>query len=203
VVIEPEADALDHFKHLSPDLPHIRDDPTDDEVLISAGIERARGLIAVMNSDKDNLFVTITARQLNPALRIIAEGLEAKSSAKLQKAGADSVVLPNTIGALRLVSELVRPTVVSFLDLMLRDKSRTLRVEEATVAAGAELADRTLAQATLPQKTGQLVLAIKRRGEKAFHYNPPADTVMREGDTLIVMGEAEGLERLKALAGCA
>ena len=200
VIIEPHTEALDHLKHLYPDLPHIQDDPTDDEVLVRAGIVRARGLIAVMNSDKDNLFITITARRLNPALRIIAEGIEAKSSAKLRTAGADSVVLPNTIGALRLVSELVRPTVVSFLDLMLRDRSQTLRVEETTVAAGAELAGKTLVEAALPQRTGQLVLAVKRRDEETFHYNPPADTVMGEGDTLIVMGGTEGLEKLKALA---
>jgi len=115
------------------DIPAIHDNPAEDNILKKAGIEHARGLITVLGSDKDNLFVVLSARDLNPSIRIVSQAIEKTSVVKLNKAGADEVVLTDAIGGMRIASVMLRPTVVSFLDSMLRDSSGVLRVEEVTL----------------------------------------------------------------------
>ncbi|MEY2669651.1 MAG: hypothetical protein RJA59_2289, partial [Pseudomonadota bacterium] len=108
-------------------------DATHDEVLEQAGIARARGVISALTDDKDNLYVTVTARALNPALRIVAKAIDVRAEAKLRRAGADCVVSPNAMGGLRMVSEMLRPEVTTFLDTMLRNKEQPLRIAEIPV----------------------------------------------------------------------
>ena len=182
------------------DCPAVVGDATHDEVLQEAGIERARGVIAALTDDKDNLFVTVTARALNPSLRIVAKAIDPRAEAKLRRAGADSVVSPNMIGALRLVSEMVRPEVVSFLDVMLRDKDRTLRIEEVAIPAGSQSGERRVSELGLARHN-LLLLAVKGAqvgGEPRLHYNPPPDHVLAGGETLIVLGEPERVRQLSA-----
>jgi voltage-gated potassium channel len=172
-------------------------DATHDEVLQEAGIERARGVISALTEDKDNLFVTVTARALNPTLRIVAKAIDPRADAKLRRAGADSVVSPNMIGGLRLVSEMVRPEVVSFLDVMLRDTDRALRIEEVSLrrqGAARRVSDLDLARHRL------LLLAVKEPGPggAVLHYNPPPEHVLVGGETLIVLGEPERVRQLSA-----
>jgi len=159
-------------------------DATHDEVLLEAGIERACGVISALTDDKDNLFVTVTARALNPSLRIVAKAIDPKADAKLRRAGADSVVSPNMIGGLRLVSEMVRPEVVSFLDVMLRDKDRKLRIEEVPVPEGSPLAHRRVSDLDLVRHD-LLLLAVKESaaGVPRLRYNPPPDHVLAGGET--------------------
>lgn len=173
-------------------------DATHDEVLVEAGIERARGVIAALTEDKDNLFVTVTARALNPSLRIVAKAIESKADAKLRRAGADSVVSPNMIGGLRLVSEMVRPEVVSFLDVMLRDRDRTLRIEEVPVPQSLE-GTRRIADLHLADH-GLLLLAVKvpSQGGARIAYNPAPELQVSGGETLIVLGEPERVRKLSA-----
>jgi voltage-gated potassium channel len=172
-------------------------DATHDDVLVEAGIERARGVIAALPDDKENLFVTVTARALNPSLRIVSKAIDPKAEAKLRRAGADAVVSPNMIGGMRMVSEMVRPEVVSFLDVMLRERDRTLRIEEIPVAAtrGA----RRVADLRLGDH-GLLLLAVKVPAEAGARiaYNPPPDFEVSGGETLIVLGEPERVRRLSA-----
>ncbi len=176
--------------------PAVVGDATHDEVLVEAGIERARGVISALTEDKDNLFVTVTARALNPALRIVAKAIDPRADGKLRRAGADSVVSPNMIGGLRLVSEMVRPEVVTFLDVMLRDKDRTLRIEEVQVppcgARTRRICDLGLERHKL------LLLAVKdpAGGERRLHYNPAPERVLGGGETLIVLGEPERVRQL-------
>jgi voltage-gated potassium channel len=174
-------------------------DATHDEVLQEAGIDRARGVISALTEDKDNLFVTVTARALNPSLRIVAKAIDPKADAKLRRAGADSVVSPNMIGGLRLVSEMVRPEVVTFLDVMLRDKDRTLRIEEVAIPSGAGGGQRRVADLGLARHN-LLLLAVKeaRAGEPRLHYNPPPEHVLAGGETLILLGEPERVRLLSA-----
>jgi voltage-gated potassium channel len=169
-------------------------DATHDEVLVEAGIERARGVIAALTEDKDNLFVTVTARALNPSLRIVAKAIEPKAEAKLRRAGADSVVSPNMIGGMRMVSEMVRPEVVSFLDVMLRDRDRKLRIEEIPVRP--ERTPRRIAELKLGDH-GLLLLALKIPGEGGrVVYNPAPDLEVRGGEILIVLGDPERVRKL-------
>jgi voltage-gated potassium channel len=180
------------------DCPAVVGDATHDEVLQEAGIDRARGVISALTEDKDNLFVTVTARALNPALRIVAKAIDVRADAKLRRAGADSVVSPNMIGGLRMVSEMVRPEVVTFLDVMLRDKDRTLRIEEVAIPRAAEGAQRRVSELGLARHR-LLLLAIKEPSpEPRLHYNPAPEHLLAGGETLIVLGEPERVRQLSA-----
>jgi voltage-gated potassium channel len=180
------------------DCPAVVGDATHDEVLLEAGIARARGVISALTEDKDNLFVTVTARALNPALRIVAKAIDPRADGKLRRAGADSVVSPNMIGGLRLVSEMVRPEVVTFLDVMLRDKDRTLRIEEVTIPAAAGGAQRRISELGLARHK-LLLLAVKGPApEPRLHYNPAPEHLLTGGETLIVLGEPDRVRQLSA-----
>lgn len=179
-------------------LAYLVGDASDDEVLSKAGLTRARGLIAALPNDKDNLFITIAARQANPELRIIARAANVPSIEKLKRAGAQSVISPNRIGGMRMVSEMVRPSVVTFLDLMLRDQDKAMRIEEVTIAASSQVAGKSLAAARLRQAFACSVLAVRRGVEAPFDYNPSAETVLESGTVLIVLGSAHSVQLLRA-----
>ncbi len=175
-------------------------DATHDEVLQEAGIERARGIISALTEDKDNLFVTVTARALNPALRIVAKAIEVRADAKLRRAGADAVVSPNMIGGLRMVAEMVRPEVVSFLDVMLRSQDAALRIEEVPVPASSRWAGARVADLGL-ERHRLLLLALKPAGSGGgYHYAPGAEHRLAGGETLIVLGEPANVRKLGAEA---
>jgi voltage-gated potassium channel len=176
-------------------------DATHDEILLEAGVERARGCIAALTDDKDNLFVTVTARALNPQLRIVAKAIDPRAEAKLRRAGADGVVSPNMIGGLRLVAEMVRPEVVSFLDEMTRDPERTVRIEEVPLPAGSPLVGRRVADLELGRH-GLLLLALRpASGPSRFVYNPDPAGSLVGGETLIVLGEPDRVRQLSAEVG--
>jgi voltage-gated potassium channel len=198
VVIEERLEILKRRERLG-SIPIIEGDATDSAVLARAQIARARGLLATLPSDKDNLFVILTARELNPKLRIVSRVIEHESQLKLRKAGADAVVSSNQIGGLRMVSELIRPDVVSFLDSMLRDPTSSMRVGEAEVPSNSPMIGMTLQEINTHKRVGLVVIAIARPGGGGFTYNPKASTALSAGDTLIVCGDATQLEGLRAL----
>lgn len=186
-------------KHLDRfwDIPIIEGDATEGDILNRARIGEARGLVTTLPSDKDNLFVILTARELSPSLRIVSRAIEDDSDQKLRKAGADSVVSANRIGGLRMVSEMIRPNVVSFLDSMLRDPTRALRFEEAEVTAGCPLIGKTLADLDLHNRVGLVIIAIRRGPKGEYMYNPKASSRVVAGDALIVCGEPPQIEALR------
>ncbi|GAH80518.1 unnamed protein product, partial [marine sediment metagenome] len=146
IVIEPDIEQIKMIDN-SDKLPYMQDDPTKDDALLKAGIKKAKGLISALSNDKDNLFVVLSARELNPRLRIVAQAVEEESEPKLLKAGANSVILPNVIGGLRMASEMLRPVVVAFLDIMIRGRRMTLRVEESEILSGSGFIGKTLGEA--------------------------------------------------------
>ncbi len=174
-------------------------DATHDEVLERAGIGRARGIISALTDDKDNLYVTVTARALNPALRIVAKAIDVKAEAKLRRAGADSVVSPNAMGGLRMDSEMLRPEVTTFLDTMLRNKEQPLRITEIPVPPGSRWAGRPLGDLGLPGR-GLLLLACRSPAAEGgrFTYSPPDDAPVTGGSVLIVLGRPEDVGTLSA-----
>ncbi len=176
-------------------------DATHDAVLQQAGIDRARGVISALTEDKDNLYVTVTARALNAKLRIVAKAIELAAEAKLRRAGADAVVSPNVMGGLRMVSEMVRPEVTTFLDEMLRRKEQTLRIEEIPVREGSPMAGRPVGEIDLTRQ-GLLLLALKDPAAEGgrYAYNPAADHVVSPGTVLIVLGDPEKVRRISGVA---
>lgn len=174
-------------------------DATEESILLAAGIKRAAGLLAALGNDHDNLFLVLTARFLNPNLRIVARGNHPSVVNKMLKAGADEVVLPETTGGLRMVSLMVRPAAVSFLDQMLRQREVSLRVEEVSISPSSSLVGKKLAELKLPQQWNILVLAYQQ-GDGTLIYNPPADLELKQGMTLIVMGDIRKVDEFRRLA---
>lgn len=199
VVIEANEERALRIQNDAPQVPVLQADFTDDEVLVRAGIARAAGLVVCTTIDKDTLVTTITARQLNPKLRIIARGTSQHSIGRLQHAGADSVVSPALIGGMRMASELVRPSVVSFLDTMLRDTNRNLRVEEVVITSNSRYVGRTLGELDTHTSANCLLLATRDPRNGEFVYNPPDSTSLLAGSVLVVMGDPPGIRTLRGL----
>jgi len=179
---------------------YIQGDPSNDEVLRRAGIESALGIISILPEDKDNVFVTITARGLNPRIRIVAKCVDTRTGEKLVKAGADSVVNPDFIGGMRIASELLRPAAVTFLDKMLRVESRSaIRFEDMKVGKGSEFEGLTLREAAFSKRFNILVVGVRGKGEEDFVYSPPSDYRLEEGTELVVLGELTAINAVKRL----
>jgi voltage-gated potassium channel len=199
VVIEQDSTLLENLWQMG-DILALQADATQDEALLLAGIERARGLVAVLGEDKDNVFIVLSARALNPKLRIISRLIEEENAEKLRKAGADEVVSPNAIGGLRMASVMIRPTVVNFLDEMLRTTGQTLRVDEVLVDDASRLVGKTLGEAELGRRTGLLVVALRPQ-DGGYEFNPGARRVLQHGDILIVIGTREQIAKLAQFEG--
>jgi voltage-gated potassium channel len=199
VVIELVKEKIEKLAGLGPVL-IVHGDATEDSVLEKAGITRAKGLIASLPTDEDNLFVTITAKSLNPRLRVVTKGVDPQSHKKMLKAGADSVISPSFIGGMRMVSEMIRPAVTTFLDLMLRERERVLRFDEVTVPPGSPLAGKTIGEAAFETKTGALLVAVRRGGAKDFDFNPPKTAVLQADDVLVFIATPEMVAELEKVA---
>ncbi len=176
----------------------VHGDATDDHTLIAAGVKAARGVVAALTHDKDNLFVTLSARSLNASARIVSKVVEDDAAPKMVKAGATSAVSPTQIGGRRMASELIRPEVNEFLDQMLRDKDKNLRLEEITVPDKSSFAGMMLKDTPIRRETRVLVVAV-READRSFLYNPEPDYTMKVGTTLIVMGEAQSIVKLRKI----
>jgi voltage-gated potassium channel len=176
-------------------------DATADDIMGQCNIGEASGLVAALSSDKDNLYLTVSARQDNPKLRVVARCAEMSHVDKMKKAGADAVVSPNYIGGLRLVSEMLRPSVVKFLDEMMRDTRATYRIDEVTLGETADGLGNSLRDARIREKFGMTVLAVRARNDEKWIYNPDADVKLGPGTTLVVLGSAEQVQKLRIASG--
>ncbi|MGA3148213.1 MAG: potassium channel protein [Acidimicrobiales bacterium] len=174
-------------------------DVADDATLLEAGLERAAALVAALDTDADNLYVTVAAKSMRPGIQIIARARNESSESKLVRAGADRVVNPQQLGGDRMASFVTQPHVVDFIDVVMHDGSLKFRLEELTLAADSSLVGKTLRSAHLRDRTGALVLAI-RRPDGRFVTNPSPEDSMESGDVLISIGTAEQLEALAVFA---
>lgn len=188
VCVEIDPGQEDGLRRLGAEVAYVLGDATDGEVLRQAHVETAHGLIACMPSDKDNLFTILTARELNPRLRIVSRLVSDESGPKLLKAGADSVVSVPTIGALRIASAMIRPHVVTVLDAMLREPGG-VRVQEIPVGRGGDGA--TLGSLRVRDRLGITVFALRDAATAQYHFNPSPDRVLRAGDILFACADAE------------
>lgn len=175
---------------------YIVGDATDDKVLEQAGVARAKGLVAALRSDKDNIYIILGARHHNPKMRIVARAMEIDAPEKMVRAGASQVVSPNLIGGLRIASEMIRPEVVEFLDTMMRDMDQNTRFEQVTLPDNSPLAGLELRNTNIRKSTDVLVIAVKEK-DGTYLYNPGPSTVLSENATLVVLGAAESVARLR------
>jgi voltage-gated potassium channel len=202
VVVDHSEEVLTRYREQAGngrELLSVTGDATDDEVLAVGGVERAQGLIAALGADKDNLVITVMVRQKNSRIRIVARCTDLRFTDKLLRAGANSTVSPNRIGGLRLASEMLRPHVVSFLDLMLKEQTRTLRIEEIEVGPSS-WAEKRVSDLDLKARFGLLLLAVKDAGGATYWANPPENLALRQGTVLIVMGDVAQIRKARVEA---
>lgn len=202
VVIEKSPDRIAQILEIHPDVLVIEGDSTKESTLKRAQVETARGLAACLADDADNLLVCLTASHLNPRLTTVARAYNEESLDKLRRAGAEHVVSPNQTGGIRMAFSLLRPHVVNFLDCVITDAGgMELRLEQATIPPGSHLVGQTLAEARIPQRTGLIVLGLRRAGSSGPPiYNPGPETHLQESDVMIVMGRSEQVQRLRDYA---
>ncbi len=174
-------------------------DASQDAVLLKAGIERARGLVAVVSSDADNLYITMTARLLRADINIVARASDEAAEQKLLRAGANRVVAPYVIGGTRVAHAVLKPAVVDFLELATRTGNLELQIEEIPLNAGSLLEGKTIRDAGLAHEHGVIVVAVKK-GDGKMEFNPPVTRHLAEGDTLIVLGPPEKLRAVERAA---
>lgn len=194
VVIDRSAERVATVK-----APYVHGDAADEEVLRAAGIDRARVLVTALNTDADNLYVTLTARSMAPELFIVSRAATEAAVGKLLQAGADRVVNPQDLGGARMAALAFQPHVAEFLDVVMHDGGMEFRLEEIEVAAGSPLAGETLRSARVHERTGTLVLAMRHPG-KQFRTNPPPTAELVGGEILIVIGDAKQVAALRSLA---
>jgi len=173
-------------------------DSTRDETLRLVGIDHARGLVAALATDADNLFVLLSAKGLNPNIYVSTRAAEEGAEAKMRRAGADAVFAPYTMTGHRLAQSLLRPHVVQFLDFTTKDVGEDIAIEQVRVAPNSEMAGMSIREMQLRKEAGVIVLAI-RNSEGEMLFNPPPDSPVRGSDYLIVMGRPENLRALETL----
>jgi len=176
---------------------YIVGDATDDDIMAQTNLPGARGFVAALSSDKDNLYLTVSARQTVPGIRIVARCAEVSHVEKIRRSGADAVVSPNFIGGMRLVSEMLRPAVVRFLDDMLRDTRVAYRIEEIQLGPGTGQIGATLREARVRERFGMTVLAIRSADNSSWTYNPDPEQKIAPGMTLVVLGSTEQVAELR------
>jgi voltage-gated potassium channel len=173
-------------------------DATDDSVLRAAGIQRARGLVAAVSSDPENLYISLTARDLNKDLFIVSRANDEAAVHRLKKAGANRVVSPALTGSAQMAQMLLRPAVAEFIELAMMTERLDLEMEQINLSPGSPFIGRALKDTDIRTEHGVIIIAIKRPGGMIF--NPQADTVIEETDVFVAIGSREGVTKLEALA---
>jgi voltage-gated potassium channel len=172
----------------------------DEFVLQRAGIDRAKGLIAALTSDADNVLVTLTAKQLRPDLPVVARSAKLGTEKQLKAAGADHIVSPYEIGGRRMAALLLRPEVMNFFDVVLQQDQLEIGMERIRIAPASALAGQSLREARLRDKTGALVVGIQRDGQP-LKFNPQGHEQFLAGDEILAMGPSQALDAFMKLAG--
>ncbi len=181
------------------DLLILEGDATKDEILKELGIEKAKGLISVLPTDAENLFVVLSARELNPGLFIVARAGEEGSEQKLMRAGADRVVSPYHIGGLRIAHTVLKPAVVDFIEFATKSGNIDLQMEEIAIQENSKLVGLSLDECGIGRDLGIIVVAIKKHAGD-MEFNPTFRTSIKAGDTLIALGEIPKLKILEDMA---
>ncbi|MGD8209269.1 MAG: potassium channel protein [Desulfobacterales bacterium] len=173
-------------------------DATTEDALIAGGIMNARGLVTAVNSDANNVFITLTAKGLRPDIFVLARASEERNEEKLMKAGATRVVSPYLIGARRMAHVLKRPTVVDFLDIATMGNHLGLIMEEAEIGQKSDFVGKNLIESRLRQEFGVIIVAIKKTSGQMI-FNPSPTEILDAGDVIVIIGQMEDLKRMRAI----
>ncbi len=197
VVIESNPDN----QKILDDLEYLYDigDASSDDTLLRAGIKNAKGLVAVLSSDAENVFATLSAKSINPKIFVVARAINDNTEPKLLKAGADRVVKPYELGGVRMAEILLRPGVMDFIDVVAGNKKVDIQIEEITVRKGSSMHKKTLAELPLRTDLNVIIVSVQNEEKEIFIYNPKSDTIVDEGNKLIAIGEKASLDKLKEL----
>jgi voltage-gated potassium channel len=193
IVIDNRPEIVQTLEHEN--IPYIISDATNEEVLLEAGVERAKGLISVVGSDSDNVFITMSARGLNPNLFILARAEEEHTEKKLLRAGANRVVMPYSIGAHKMAHTIIKPAVSDFLELTVHSGQIGLEMGEVEVSAKSNLNGLTLLDSGIRQDMDVIIVAVRKK-EGEMKFNPSSKTRIEAGDTLVALGKSEDLTKL-------
>lgn len=197
VVITDKIKDLDDYSHH--DILVIEGHSTEESILEHAGINKAKGLISTLDSEVDNIVTVLTARNLNKEIYIIANSISKSGSEKLLKVGANKTLSAVEISGKRMASLMIKPNIISFLDVVTRIGDVELDLEEVIVKKASYLENKTLIEAQIPKKTGLIVLAIKKIEDGQLQFNPPVDYIFKIGDVLIVLGREDQVDKLRHL----
>lgn len=195
VVIENDSEKINDL--LNEGVLFIEGNATENETLLKAGVKKAKGLIAALNTDADNVFIALTAKGLNKDIYIVARANKPEAEAKLKAAGADKVISPYLIGARRMAAMLIQPVVSDYLDLITHEEKLEYRLEELKIEQSSKLDNVSIENAHIRKRTGALVLAIKR--DSKLNTNPLPDYIIKTGDSLVALGTSDQLEKLSEL----
>lgn len=197
VVIEENENTVDELKAMG--ILTIRGNATHEDVLEKAAISKAKGIVCSLATDAENVFTVLTARQMNADIFIVSKAIETSAHNKLNKAGANKTISPNEIGGQRMAALLLRPSVISFLDVITRDGDVTLDLEEIKIPPHSSLISKKLMDAKIPDKTGLIVLALKKKDASNFKFNPNSLEVLGDGDIMVVLGTHGQIDALNAM----
>jgi len=194
VVVERSPQLIEELQQS--DLPFVPGDATKDDILLAAGLKRAKSLVSALTDESANVYVTLTARQLNPDIYIVARSDAPDHSQRLTRAGANQVLFPHLYGGMRMAQSVLRPTVLGFMDLAMRGDIEDLQMEELTISIESSVAGKDLIEAQLRQRFNVIVIGIKKADGKLM-FNPQPQAVLEAGDTLILVGGKQNLSDMQ------
>lgn len=177
----------------------VHGDATDDALLTMVGVHRARGLVTALSSDAENVYITLTAKGLNPNLYIVASATDAAAERKVERAGANRVISPYTTSGLRVAQALLKPTVVEFIEKATTGRNDELQIEEHPIAEDSKLVGQSLKDIGMRESYNLIPVAVKRTGERMI-FNPPLELILEAGDILVTMGELGNLQAFSKIA---
>lgn len=198
VVIEKEEEKVAEL--IENDILAVHGDATQEDILEKVRIHQAKGLISTLSSDAANVFTVLTARGMNKDLYIVSRAIEKNSPEKLKKAGANNTVSPNEIGGRRMAATVLKPSIISFFDIITHAGDVVLDLEYVVVCKDSKIIGNSLKEVKIPERIGLIILAIKKEGKENIIFNPSSDEMLQLGDVMIVLGTEEQVNRLRELA---
>jgi len=195
IVVDIADEEIEHLR--ADDRLHVQGNAEEEETLRKAGIKRARGLILCLPEDSSNVFVALTAREMNPSLFILARTVDHDNSSKLLGAGVDKVIAPSEVGADRMAQVVLRPNVDQFMERILHTEALSLQIDEVKIQPDAPLAGQTLAESNFRQQFETIVIGIIDGDTGRMTFNPAPTDLIEAGDILIVLGDTAWIDKLR------